>query len=187
MDTRSLLSTDSLVTSDILTHLFLHTNFLSMLTTCLWSPDNKALEMAEFYTSIFPNFAYHHDWTLWWSKSASSWIKKRWCYDRRVYPFWRRQVRDTQWWTIFPTLVRCLMDDPLCEPGRARLLLHKALSQSWCWDVWMGRGSVRSIMATHSRELHWVYEEWHTWREIKTHEGNYGDEETELGWDRKCL
>ncbi len=26
-----------------------------MLTTCLWSPDNKALEMAEFYTSIFPD------------------------------------------------------------------------------------------------------------------------------------
>ncbi len=26
-----------------------------MLTTCLWSPDNRALEMAEFYTSLFPD------------------------------------------------------------------------------------------------------------------------------------
>lgn len=26
-----------------------------MLTTCLWSPDNKALEMAEYYCSVFPN------------------------------------------------------------------------------------------------------------------------------------
>lgn len=26
-----------------------------MLTTCLWSPDNTALEMAEHYCSIFPN------------------------------------------------------------------------------------------------------------------------------------
>ena len=25
------------------------------LTTCLWSPDNKALEMAEYYTSVFPD------------------------------------------------------------------------------------------------------------------------------------
>lgn len=26
-----------------------------MLTTCLWSPDNHALEMAEYYTSLFPD------------------------------------------------------------------------------------------------------------------------------------
>lgn len=26
-----------------------------MLTTCLWSPDNRALEMAEYYTSVFPD------------------------------------------------------------------------------------------------------------------------------------
>jgi len=26
-----------------------------MLTTCLWSPDNKALEMAQYYCSVFPD------------------------------------------------------------------------------------------------------------------------------------
>lgn len=26
-----------------------------MLTTCLWSPTNQALEMAEYYTSVFPD------------------------------------------------------------------------------------------------------------------------------------
>ena len=26
-----------------------------MLTTCLWSPDNNALEMAEYYCSVFPD------------------------------------------------------------------------------------------------------------------------------------
>lgn len=25
------------------------------ITTCLWSPDNRALEMAEYYCSVFPN------------------------------------------------------------------------------------------------------------------------------------
>ena len=33
-----------------------------MLTTCLWSPDNRALEMAEFYTSLFPDSSITTTW-----------------------------------------------------------------------------------------------------------------------------
>lgn len=30
-------------------------SYFSMVTTCLWSPDNRALEMAEYYCSVFPD------------------------------------------------------------------------------------------------------------------------------------
>lgn len=33
-----------------------------MLTTCLWSPDNRALEMAEYYCSVFPDSKITTQW-----------------------------------------------------------------------------------------------------------------------------
>lgn len=133
----------------------------------------------------FPKIKNHNNLNLWWNKSSSPRIQGLRYHDGRVHALWYGSIRNTQWMTVFPALMCSIMDDTMCGSGRSRLLLYSVVCESGSWEVWMDRGSVRCLVATHPCPVHRTDEKRRQGQISQSDESDAHDEAAQYSRSRK--